>query len=116
LIEHGFNVPQAPKNCMEMFTAGGSFIEGRTANSFMGNGLWQFCPELPFRVFSPKSILHAIVVLLKEINPKSPWHVVSAPDEKCSNVHLSRAITSPPGISPARSSRPVSRHPHRAPR
>ena len=52
-LEHIFNFPTAIQSCMEMLRVGGKFLSQCCGNNFMGHGLYQFSPELFFRVFDP---------------------------------------------------------------
>jgi hypothetical protein len=54
-LEHIFNVPVALGNMMAAVTIGGRIISINGANNFLGHGLYQFSPELYFRVFSPEN-------------------------------------------------------------
>jgi hypothetical protein len=51
-LEHVFNFPQAIRSCMSMVKVGGHFIGASPANGYFGHGLYQFSPELYFRLFS----------------------------------------------------------------
>jgi SAM-dependent methyltransferase len=51
-IEHVFDVPMAYRNVRQMLRDGGLFIGVNPANNFLGHGLYQFSPELLWRVFS----------------------------------------------------------------
>jgi hypothetical protein len=50
-IEHIFNVPVALDNAIRMLAVGGLFLSVNGANNFLGHGLYQFSPELMWRVF-----------------------------------------------------------------
>lgn len=51
-LEHIFNFPVAIANCMKILTVGGRLFLFTNANNFMGHGLYQFSPELFYRVLS----------------------------------------------------------------
>ena len=51
-IEHVFDVPMAYRNVRDMLRDEGLFIGVSPANNFLGHGLYQFSPELLWRVFS----------------------------------------------------------------
>jgi GR25 family glycosyltransferase involved in LPS biosynthesis len=51
-IEHIFDVPQTLENVHRMLAANGVFLSVNGANNFIGHGLYQFSPELMWRVFS----------------------------------------------------------------
>jgi hypothetical protein len=65
-LEHVFNIPQAFKNCMEMVCIEGHFIQVSPANNYTGHGFWQFCPELMYRIFSPKNGFDIKTILIHE--------------------------------------------------
>lgn len=52
-VEHIFNFPQAIHNYMEMVAIGGHLIVITCANNLLGHGLYQFSPDLFYRVLSP---------------------------------------------------------------
>lgn len=54
-LEHIFHFPVAIANCMKMVKKDGSIFIFTTANNFLGHGLYQFSPELFFRVFEPRN-------------------------------------------------------------
>lgn len=78
-IEHVFNFPQAIKNCMEMVALGGHFLSCAVANNCMGHGLYQFSPELYFRVFSPENGFQIEDIFVWEADRNSPWYRVTDP-------------------------------------
>ncbi len=49
-LEHIFNFPVAVKNCLEMVRVGGYFLSVTAGNNYSGHGLYQFSPELFFRI------------------------------------------------------------------
>lgn len=51
-IEHVFDIPMAYRNVRAMLREGGLFIGVNPANNYLGHGLYQFSPELVWRVFS----------------------------------------------------------------
>ncbi len=51
-MEHIFDVRQVLMNYMEMVKTGGSIFINVPANNLLGHGLYQFSPELFYRVFS----------------------------------------------------------------
>ncbi|MGC4106973.1 MAG: hypothetical protein QM753_11585 [Thermomicrobiales bacterium] len=50
-LEHVYNFPQAIANVKRMLKVGGVFISINAANNQLGHGLYQFSPELFWRVF-----------------------------------------------------------------
>ena len=51
-LEHIFNFPTAIWNCMKMVKTGGSLIMITPINNYCGHGLYQFSPELIFRILT----------------------------------------------------------------
>lgn len=65
-LEHVFNFPTAIRNCMRLLRVGGHLLLFTPANNYCGHGLYQFSPELFFRLLSPDNgfeveRLHAMV-------------------------------------------------------
>lgn len=52
-LEHVFDFPRAIGNAMRMARVGGHLILHTPANNMLGHGLYQFSPELFFRVLGP---------------------------------------------------------------
>ncbi len=52
-LEHVFDFPRAIGNAMRMTRVGGHLLLQTPANNMMGHGLYQFSPELFFRVLGP---------------------------------------------------------------
>jgi len=77
-LEHIFNFPQAISNCMEMVSLGGHFLGTTPTNNYSGHGLYQFSPELFFRVFSADNgfAVQSIVSFETGMN----WRAVASPD------------------------------------
>ena len=50
-LEHVFDFPRAIRNVMEMVRLDGWFLGITPANNFMGHGVYQFSPEVFFRLF-----------------------------------------------------------------
>ena len=69
-LEHVFNFPVAIRNCMEMVRPGGHLLLYTPANNFLGHGLYQFSPELFFRVLSPANGFKIERMIAVEY---SPW-------------------------------------------
>ena len=65
-LEHIFNFPTAVKNCMEMVKINGHFISITPCNNFPGHGLYQFSPDLFFRIFSEENGFQVKKVILFE--------------------------------------------------
>jgi SAM-dependent methyltransferase len=86
-IEHVFNFPTAIRNAMEMVKVGGCFISQTAANNFCGHGLYQFSPELWFRVFSPDNGYRMDRLMLCEWDSRR-WHDVRDPAQIGRRVEL----------------------------
>jgi hypothetical protein len=54
-LEHVYNFPQAIVNVKRMLKLGGLFISVNAANNQLGHGLYQFSPELFWRLFGEGS-------------------------------------------------------------
>jgi len=87
-LEHVFNIPQAFKNCMEMVSVGGHFLQCTGANNYFGHGFWQISPELIFRIFSAENGFKIQNVFLFEFGGKGRWFSVLDPDQVKSRVLL----------------------------
>jgi hypothetical protein len=79
-LEHIFNFPVAIKSCMEMVEVGGHFLGMTPANNFCGHGLYQFSPELFFRIFSAKNAFKLVRMVLYEESPRAKWFDVTDPE------------------------------------
>ena len=79
-LEHIFNFPVAIKNCMEMVAVGGHFLGVTPTNNFMGHGLYQFSPELLFRIFSEPNGFKIVRMIICENRPGAKWFEVVDPD------------------------------------
>jgi hypothetical protein len=54
-LEHVFNFPMAIANVKSMLRVGGLFVSVNGANNQLGHGLYQFSPELFWRIFSQET-------------------------------------------------------------
>jgi hypothetical protein len=97
-LEHIFNVPQVLKNYMEMARVGGSVIIETFASNLMGHGLYQFSPELFYRVFSPENGFRVVRTVVFEYYSYSPFYDVPDPSEVRSRIELCQASWDPIGI------------------
>jgi SAM-dependent methyltransferase len=52
-LEHVYNFPRAIANVKFMLRTGGLFVSANAANNQLGHGLYQFSPELFWRLFPP---------------------------------------------------------------
>jgi SAM-dependent methyltransferase len=54
-LEHVYNFPRAIANVKSMLRTGGLFVSANAANNQLGHGLYQFSPELFWRLFAPEA-------------------------------------------------------------
>ncbi len=78
-LEHIFNFPTAIRNCMEMVAEGGHFLAITPTNNHSGHGLYQFSPELFFRIFSKENGFSLEHLIVFEETLTSPWYEVADP-------------------------------------
>lgn len=90
-LEHIFNFPVAIKNCMEMVEVGGHFLAMTPTNNFTGHGLYQFSPELFFRIFSEPNGFRIVRMMIFEDRPEAKWFEVADPDAIRERVSLVNA-------------------------
>jgi hypothetical protein len=90
-LEHVFNLPQALKNCMQMVSVGGHFVQVTTANNYMGHGFWQLSPEAIYRTFSKENGFLIKAVFLREVDKSGSWYQVSDP-VTCGRVELANRL------------------------
>ncbi|MFO0810552.1 MAG: hypothetical protein U0746_18145 [Gemmataceae bacterium] len=64
--EHVFDVPRALRTAMELASVGGHVLVSVPANNALGHGLYQFSPELYYRVFAPENGFEVRWVTLTE--------------------------------------------------
>jgi hypothetical protein len=94
-LEHVFDVREALANVMRLTAVGGRVFLSSPANNLCGHGLYQFSPELMFRVFAPAHGFRAERVELAEARypnvslvPMGVGHRVRDPDEAGQRVGL----------------------------
>lgn len=90
-LEHVFNFPVSVRNCMEALKPGGHFIAITPANNMMGHGLYQFSPELYFRIFSEENGFSTKLVLIGICDDKGEifqWYRVTDPNKVKNRVML----------------------------
>jgi hypothetical protein len=92
-LEHIFNFPVAIRNCMEMLAVGGKFLSLCCGNNFMGHGLYQFSPELFFRVFDQENGFEMERMILLDPSEGAHWYEVSDPKRVGNRVE---AVTKSP--------------------
>ena len=78
-LEHIFNFPQAIANCMRMIKPGGHFLGNTPCNCTAGHGLYQFSPDLFYRVFSPTNGFADCRVILSDGFTGTQWEEMSDP-------------------------------------
>jgi hypothetical protein len=78
-LEHIFDFPTAVRNCMEMLEVGGHFLGLSPVNNFVGHGLYQFSPELFFRVFGERNGFRVVRMIAYEGRPAKSWFEVADP-------------------------------------
>ena len=66
-LEHIYNFPVAIENAKAMARIGGRVMMIAPANNFVGHGLYQFSPELLYRVFSAESGFQVEAMQLVEV-------------------------------------------------
>ncbi len=86
--EHVFNVEQVLKNLMSLPKVGGSLIIHTMANNCFGHGLYQFSPELFFRVFAPENGYRVECVVIHADFPYAQWYDVPDPADVGSRIEL----------------------------
>ena len=87
-LEHIFNVEQALKNVMSLPKIGGSIIIHTMANNCLGHGLYQFSPELFYRVFSRENGYAVKRVIIHPNFGFAHWYDVPDPAQVRSRVEL----------------------------
>jgi hypothetical protein len=81
-IEHVFNFPVAIASCMKALKPGGHYIGMTPANNLMGHGLYQFSPDLYYRVLSEENGFRIKKMFIWAAHPdekKSSWYEVADP-------------------------------------
>jgi hypothetical protein len=66
-LEHVYNFPVAIENAKAMARIGGRVMMISPANNFVGHGLYQFSPELLYRVFSTENGFQVEAMQLVEV-------------------------------------------------
>jgi hypothetical protein len=90
-IEHVFNFPVAIKNAMEMVKVGGHFICQTGANNYCGHGLYQYSPELFFRIFTEENGYKLERLVLCEWHARR-WYDVVDPAQIKKRVELVNGV------------------------
>jgi SAM-dependent methyltransferase len=70
-LEHIFHVPNALASIMRMLKVGGRVLHMAPANDWLGHGMYQFSPELYFRIYQPENgfRLKSVALSRGEIHP-----------------------------------------------
>jgi len=79
-LEHIFNFPVAIANCMKMVRPGGHLLINTPANGQCGHGLYQFCPDLFYRVLTPENGFVVRSMVTTDGTGKTAWKGVSDPN------------------------------------
>jgi hypothetical protein len=101
-IEHVFNVPTVLRNYMEMVEVGGHLIVQTNADGHMGHGLYQFSPELFYRVLSAENgfVVEHVTAMVDDVawgrlsnvaipyELRGPWYDVADPAQVRERVVL----------------------------
>ncbi|WP_316396925.1 hypothetical protein [Bradyrhizobium sp. 33ap4] len=78
-LEHIFNIPVALANLMQLTRVGGRVLSVNSANDFLGHGLYQFSPDLMFRVFSESNGFRMLGAFLVRLNGTPTLDAVADP-------------------------------------
>jgi len=78
-LEHVFNFPVAIENCMRLVSEGGHLITIAPTNNQMGHGLYQFSPDLYFRILSPCNDFKMELCVAVEESLSTKWFEVADP-------------------------------------
>lgn len=78
-IEHVFDFPRALANSMRMVKRGGHLILHTPANNMLGHGLYQFSPELFFRVLTPLNGFERLKIVVVEAGVGTRWYEAMDP-------------------------------------
>lgn len=94
-LEHIFDFPTAIRNCMRMVQEGGHLMIVTPTNNEAGHGLYQFSPELFYRVLTPAYGFQVEQMLIRDKGPRrTHWYEVSDPDVVGSRAqYRSRSVT-----------------------
>jgi hypothetical protein len=91
-LEHIFNFPVAIRNCMEMVRVGGHYLGITPTNNLMGDGFYQFSPELYFSVFSEANGFDLVSMVIYEDSPRARWYSVRSPRSVNARVTLTNRV------------------------
>ncbi len=79
-LEHIFDTHQAFSDCKRMVRVGGHFLAYSPMNNFPGHGLYQFSPELFFRVFCKENGFSLSALFQSEGDLMGWWRVMDPKD------------------------------------
>jgi len=79
-LEHVFNFPAAIRNCMAMVKTGGSLIMVTPINNYCGHGLYQFSPELIFRILTDRNGFRVECAVAWEESSAPVFYAVEDPE------------------------------------
>ncbi len=80
-LEHVWNYPVAVHNAMRLARPGGHLLVASPTNNQSGHGLYQFSPELFFRLFSEPNGFEIEFALIREGKRNAPWYAMTDPAE-----------------------------------
>ncbi|MEJ8823990.1 hypothetical protein WKW80_18490 [Variovorax humicola] len=89
-IEHIFNAPVALANLMQLTRIGGRVLSINGANDFLGHGLYQFSPELMFRVFSEINGFKMLATFLVALDNLPTLSLAADPQAKGERIEIGR--------------------------
>ena len=87
-LEHVFDFRQSALNVARLLKVGGHFISVTPTNNFVGHGLYQFTPELFYRVFAPENGFEVEALILSELHKDAVWYEAKDPAKVRSRVEL----------------------------
>lgn len=90
-LEHVFNYSNALREAMTMPKIGGIFLSATPANSYIGHGLYQFGPDLPYSIMQPLNGYKIGKVHLVEMRRSVNFYEVLPP-----SITRGRALASTP--------------------
>lgn len=78
-LEHVFDFPTALRGCLELPKLGGHFVMLSPANNQMGHGLYQFSPDLFYRVLSEENGYELLSLFLIPGFSEGKWFTIRDP-------------------------------------
>lgn len=87
-LEHIFDFPTAIRSCMEMVILGGHVVVITPMNNLTGHGLYQFSPDLFYRIFAHENGFEIEAMVAFEARPRAPWYAVADPTRLRRRIEL----------------------------